>query len=54
MVQQISWTEVNNFTGRSQGGGSGTSTQAIVLAGEGPGGPEFANSEKWNGSTWTE
>ena len=49
------WTEVADLnTGRSQGGGSGTSTQAIVLAGEGPGGPEFANSEKWNGSTWTE
>ena len=49
------WTETTDLnTGRSQGGGVGTSTQAIVISGEGPGGPEFANAEKWNGSTWTE
>ena len=51
-----SWTEQNDTnTGRSMGGGSGTTTLAIVFAGDITGASSFtANTETWNGTSWTE
>lgn len=45
-----SWTEVGALsTGRSQLGSVGTQTAALAFGGE----PAMANTETWNGSSWT-
>ena len=48
-----SWTEVNDLnTARSNAGGAGTNTSAIVAGGSTP--SPTAISESWNGTSWTE
>jgi len=50
-----SWTEVAEFnTSRRVGGGFGTSTAALAIAGLTPAPSNVANVESWNGSAWTE
>ena len=49
------WTEVNDLpSSRTNGGGAGTQTAALYIAGQAPSTPYLTDVQSWNGTSWTD